>query len=78
MELIPSLLEREGTVITSLAEFRRRLSSVFLGFHMIEEGFVRTVDPLRDILDCLTAKLLPVCIFLLLFQFRKENLESIG
>ena len=41
-------------------------------------GFVGTVDPFRDVLDRLTAKLFPVGIFLSLFQPCKEHLDSIG
>ena len=78
MEPISGLLKREGTVIASLAELGRSLSSVFPGFHMIEEGFIGTVDPLRDILDCLTAKLFPMGIFPPLLQLCKEYLESFG
>ena len=45
---------------------------------MIEKGFVRTVDPFRDILDRLTAQQLPMGILLPLFQLRKKHLEPVS
>lgn len=45
---------------------------------MVEKGFVRTVDPFRDILDRLTAQQIPMDILLPLFQLRKKHLEPVS
>lgn len=45
---------------------------------MVEESFIGTVDSLWDVLYRLAAKLIPVCVFISLFQLRKEYLELIS